>query len=205
MAAITKLKSLISFIVEESEHALGAVELAKIIYLIDIESVKFTGETITGEKYTRQEKGPLAPNFSDSIKDMDGFEISLSSTKSRGNSPIPKRVHSKGNNHRFSPDLTESELAIAKRILEMVAQLNPLEIQNIAYKTEPMLTILAKEKNNKGLLLLGEKIDFSTVKPNTLLSKWRENMKKEETIDEEYEKFLAHERAEIDELLASLR
>ena len=201
----TKLKSLISFIISESDHDLGAIELAKIVYLIDVENFKFAGQTITGEHYTRQEKGPLALNFTDAINEMDGYEVVVSVGKSRGTSQIPKRNHTKGERHRFSPILTSTEFAIARKILERVENLTPFEIQNLAYGTEPMIAIIEKEKVKNSGLLLGEKIDFSKVKQNVLINKWRVNMKAEEEPDKEFNDFLAKEREEIDELLSSLK
>ena len=199
----SKLQSLIMYIIAQCGRELGAIELAKIVYLVDLEKMTLTGETITGEKYTRQEKGPLAGNFGNCINQMDGFELRVSIDTSGGNSSIPKHKHALGKRPRFQPTLEPIDLATTKRVLTRIRNLSPIQIESLAYNSEPMKVILSKERE-VGRILLGEVVDFSTVKPNAFLTKWRQNQKHAKPKDEKFKDFLAQERAEISELLASL-
>lgn len=198
-----KLNSLIMFILSQAGRELGAVELAKIVYLIDLEKVILSGDTITGEKYTRREKGPLAVNFQKSITQMDGFELNVTVDAKSGNSAFPKHKHTLGKKPRFQPVLDLVELAVAKRVLIRITNFSPIQIERLAYDSEPMKLILSKEEK-AGHLILGEEIDFSVVKPNTVLENWRQNRKKTKPHDKKFDEFLIQERAEIDELLTSL-
>lgn len=198
----SKLQSLIVYIVAQCGRELGAIELAKIVYLVDLEKVALSGETMTSERYTRQEKGPLAENFGNCIAQMDGFELMVSIDANSGNSGIPKHKHALGKQPRFGPTLDPIELATAKRVLARIKNLSPIQIERLAYNSEPMKAILSKERE-VGHILLGEGIDFSILKPNAVLTMWRQNQKDTKPKDEKFEDFLAQERAEINELLAS--
>ena len=199
----TILHSLIVFILSEMDRSPGAIEFAKIVYLIDVEKASLTGKTMTGESYTRQSKGPLARNFDSCIKDMDGYEISVSVAASGGASQYPKRAHAQGDNPRFGPSLDAIDRIIARRVLARISNLSPLEIERLAYETEPMKAILEQDAR-AGTRLPGAEIDFSLVELNPIIQKWRENMKKPVEVDARFDAFLRQEAQEIDQILASL-
>jgi len=199
----TKLQNLIVFILSSLNREVGSVELAKIVYLIDVEKMKMLGETVTGETYTRQEKGPLAKNFGTCLTQMDDFEVNIVIGLSRGHSPIPKKKHTLGDHPRFKPSLDQINEAIAKRVLARIVGLSPWEIEKLAYDTEPMKAITGRE-SELGRNLLGEQIDFSLVERSHILDKWRANMKKPVKPDPKFDKFLKQEAAEIDQILAAL-
>ena len=197
-----KLHSLIIYIIAQCGRELGAIELAKVIYLIDLEMESLVGKTMTGEKYTRQEKGPLAINFGNYISQMDGFELKVTIEASAGNSGIPKHNHILGNNPRFEPVLDSIDLSTILRVLNKVKDLSPIQIEKIAYSSEPMVAILKKEREI-GHVLLGEPIDFSLIKPNATLAKWREYQKADKPSDKKFEDFLTQERSEVNDLISS--
>ena len=49
----TSFHKLVGFILKELNHEVGAVELAKFLYLIDVDAMKLMGRTITGDEYTQ--------------------------------------------------------------------------------------------------------------------------------------------------------
>lgn len=199
----TILQSLMFFVLSEMDREPGAIELAKIVYLIDVEKVRLTGETMTGESYTRQKKGPLARNFDSSVEHMDGFEISVTIAASRRASPYPKKTHALGGKPRFEPSFDPVDIVIARRVLARVNNLTPLEIERLAHDTEPMKAVLEDERRT-GKRQLSAPIDFSLVEPNPVVQKWRENMAKPLEADSRFEAFLQQESKEIDQILASL-
>jgi len=198
----SKLHNLILYIVSYCGRELGAIELAKMIYLIDLENVRLSGKTMTGDNYTRQERGPLCANFGDCITQMDGFELNVS-IENNSSSSFPKHTHTLGKKPRFEPILNQVDLVIIQRVLKRLNGLRPKQLEELAYESEPMRAITDQEKKI-GKLLLREKIDFSFVRPNPVLLKWRENMAKEQSPDKDFEAFLLQERKEIKELLVSL-
>ena len=199
----TGLHSLMVFILSEIDREPGAIELAKIVYLIDVEKVKLTGETMTGESYTRQDKGPLAQNFGSCRGDMDGYEISVTLRGSGKTPQYPKQAHILGDNLRFQPSLDMVDPVIARRVLARVKNLTPREIESLAHDTEPMKAIL-EEECRTGKRLLGAPLDFSLVEPNPIVQKWRANMQRPVVVDNEFEAFLQQESKEIDQILAAL-
>ncbi len=199
----TVLHSLMFFVLSEMDREPGAIELAKIVYLIDVEKVRLIGETMTGESYTRQKKGPLARNFDSSVEDMDGFEISVTIAASRRASPYPKKAHALGGKPRLEPSLDTVDIVIARRVLARVNNLSPLEIERLAHDTGPMKAIV-KEERRTGKRQLSAPIDFSLVERNPTVQKWRENMAKPPEPDSGFEAFLQQESKEIDQILASL-
>lgn len=199
----TLLHSLMVFILSETPRELGAIELAKIVYLIDVEKVRVTGETMTSQSYTRQSKGPLARDFDSCNTDMDGFEISVTVGPSRGASRFSKKGHSVGDKPRFRPSLDPIDAIIARRVLSRIKNLSPRQIERLAYDTEPMQAILHKEARMRERLL-GAPIDFSLVQPHPLVRKWQENMARPAIPDSGFEAFLGQEADEIDQILTSL-
>jgi hypothetical protein len=197
----TKLQSLLLFILENLNRDVGSIELAKILYLVDAESVFLVGHSVSGEEYTRQKKGPLARNFQNALDSMDGFEATLVVVPTR--SGIPKNSHSIGKKPRFVPKLDETDILAASRVLKRISGVTPLDLEKLAYDTEPMKIIASKEIKLKKSFI-GEILDLNSIVPHPVISKWRENMKIKEKPDPKYEEFLKRESKEIDNILASL-
>ncbi len=196
----TSLQSLLLYIIENLDHAVGSIELAKILYLVDVESMYITGHTISGEIYTRQKKGPLPRNFKNALDSMNGFEVNLVVIPTR--SGIPKNCHSIGEEFRFEPQLGEIDKLIVKRVLDRISGYAPIDLENIAYGTDPMKIITAREKK-QGKTLYGEKLDLNSIVLHPVIAQWRDNMKINEDPDPEYEEFIKQESEEIDSILAS--
>jgi hypothetical protein len=196
----TKLQSLLLYIIENLNHNVGSIELAKILYLVDVESMSLVGHTISGEEYTRQKKGPLSRNFKNALDSMNGFEVALVIVPTR--SGIPKNCHSVGKKLRFVPQLDDSDILAANRVLNRIGGLAPIDLEKLAYNTEPMKIIIDKEKK-LGKSLNGEILDLNSIAPHPIISKWRDNMKVREIPDPEYDEFLKQESEEIDSILAS--
>jgi uncharacterized phage-associated protein len=195
----TKLQSLILYIVQNLHRELGGIELAKIIYLIDVEMMRNVGRTITGESYSRAPNGPLAHDFSCAINTMLGFEITIREEQSKGYSGINKNCHILGDDPRFKPELDDLELLFAHKVLKEIGQLSPIQLENLAYETEPMKAIVEEEKTTGQER--GKVLNLSLINQNPAYRRWRENISKPQKRDPEYEQFLESEALEIDELI----
>lgn len=198
----SKLEELVLFVLQNSQRELGGIELAKILYLIDVEKMRFLGTTLTGEEYVRAEKGPLVRGFQHAIRRLLGHEVAVSVQPSSGKSRWDKNCHSVGPAPRFQPDLEAVDQVIATRVLYRVSKDTPRQLEKRAYDTEPMKAIMAMEA--KSGEKYGGSLNFSLVKRDASFSRWQANRRKREKSEPEYEKFLEEERAEIDEVLASL-
>lgn len=197
----TKLQSLLLYILENLNRDVGSIELAKILYLVDVESISLVGHTISGEEYTRQKKGPLSRNFQNALALMNGFEVALVVVPKQ--SGISKKSHSIGKKPRFLPKLDETDVLAANRVIKRISGIAPIDLEELAHDTEPMKIIIEKERKLKKSLI-GEVLDLNSITPHPVISKWRENMKIQEKPDPKYEEFLKRESEEIDNILASL-
>ena len=195
----TKLQSLILYIVQTLHRELGGIELAKIIYLIDVEMMRNVGRTITGEAYARAPNGPLARDFSWAINTMLGFELTIHEEQSKGYSGINKNCHILGDDPRFKPELDDLELLFAHKVLKEIGQLSPIQLEYLAYETEPMKAIVEEEKTTGQKP--GNVLNLSLINQNPAYRRWRENISKPQKRDPEYEQFLESEALEIDELI----
>jgi len=196
----TPFHRLVGYILREIGREVGAVELAKIIYLIDVEAMRLLGRTITGEFYTRQKKGPLPMHYYSVIEDMEANEISI---VMKPTFYRPKRCHSFSGKQRFGFDLSPEQEIIAQRVLDRVKGLRLKEIINLAYETEPMQNILKRESKS-GEKLLGEHVDLSDVSQNPRLARWRENKAAyEKSPDTEYEAYFERERKILEEMFSA--
>jgi len=196
----TPLHKLIVFILRELKRELGAIELAKIIYLVDVESIKLLGRSISGDEYLRRERGPLPTGFYRAIEEMKGAEVNV---VIHPRFLWPKHSHGLGSTIRFPCNFEPEIEAVVRRVLERLAPLRPRQIEQLAYETEPMMHILATEQE-RGFIIEGVTVDLSKVEMNQRLARWRENKARHlANADPEYEAFLEGERREAQEILAS--
>jgi hypothetical protein len=114
-----------------------------------------------------------------------------------------KHCHIPGDAPRFEPVLDPVDEAIALRVLTQTRGLSLWQLLRVAYETEPMRTILDWERQ-AGKELTGAAVDLGLARRNERFLRWQENKRKEPTPDEEYLRLVEKERAEVDELLASL-
>ena len=198
----SKLEKLILYILKSLDRSVGSVELAKLIYLIDIESFRLTGATITNQKYYRAPLGPIVSDFEVARSWLDGFEINVSEEQTPSPRGTKKHSITLGPKPRFSSDFSSVEEAIISKALSRYSKKSVSELKRIAYDTEPWKIIQDYETTNKKYFR-GE-LDLSSLKRNLIYSDWLS--KKDSAIkkDKEYEEFLSNERNEVKELLSSL-
>ncbi len=114
------------------------MRLAKLVYLIDWEHYRQTGEPVSDAYYLREEKGPLPASLARDLSRMQGYEIHTS----------PGRVDAMegpGKRPRFQPILDAEELASIEGILNKYAKHSERDLLLAAYATEPMKALLREE------------------------------------------------------------
>jgi len=197
---LTQLHKLIYFIIENLDRRLGAIELAKIVYLVDVENMRFLGETLTSGEYVREKMGPLHGDFYRAIEDMDGYEVHVSVERRLRQD---KHNHMLGEQPRFEAEFDPKHELIIRKVLEKVQALRPRAIERLAYETEPMKRIIEEEGAGNNYLV-DEPIDFSVIDLNERLAHWRKNRAAYiQEPDHEYEAYLEEERELAEEIFAA--
>jgi len=198
-----KVHHLIYHVVRSLDREFGAIELMKIIFLIDVTYWRLFGKTIVGVQYIRHRKGPWAPDISEAAKDMYDHELNHRFCLSRGSSQFLKKACSLGARPRFEPELLPEEAEVTRQTLGVIGHLSPRELESLAYDTEPMRAIVDKEIRF-GRVLRGTPLDLDLIERDTFMLRWLKNREatKDTPPDEEYERWKQKERRELEELLA---
>lgn len=201
MITPNKTQELILYLLQRFDKDFGSIELSKLLYLIDVESIRIFGDTLTKEKYIRKEKGPMISHLLSYTDKMNGYEIEKIKDESLGLTSFPKIHHKLGKNPRFRPSFSDVEIALIGRVLEKTSGLSPLQLERIAYSTEPMKKILKLEEI-AGHKLIGCDVDLSTISKNEYFEKWREFNKSYQEPNTKYDEHLESEK-KFFELLVS--
>ncbi len=126
---------------------LGAVskfKLAKLLYLLDWQEVRDSGNVLTGCYYIFQKEGPLATSLSEALQDMDGHELTFHFEGS-----VP--TYSVSNDIRCNMDLPLDIASKVDILITRCRNLTDAQIKTKAYLTSPMKNILRRQR-------LGEKM-----------------------------------------------
>lgn len=201
--APNKVHHLIYHVVKSLDRELGAIELMKIIFLIDAAYWRLFGKTITGIQYIRKQKGPFAPEISEAARDMHDRELNYRRCLSRGRSEFLKKACSPGSRPRFDPELPPEEAELVRQTLRVIGHLDPRALERLAYDTEPMRAVSDKEAR-LGWNLSGTPLNLDLLERDSFMLRWLKNREIAMSIppDEEYERSKQNERREFEELLA---
>ena len=70
----TKLQQVILAILSRTGH-IPRLRLAKLLFLVDWEYYKQSGELLSGAYYLREQRGPVPATLARDLKRMEGYEI----------------------------------------------------------------------------------------------------------------------------------
>ncbi len=166
---MTILEETIIFILSQihkvDKRDLSKIELFKLIYLIETESYRFTGESFFDEKviFTRDGNGPISVDIYKALDDLSDF-VQMEKEKKPD---YPHSRHSlyikKGINYEFKK-LKQDQKLFINSVLLSFGKLNIKKLKEKVYDTEPMVAIRSEEKRKKTECLKGARMDFETVK-----------------------------------------
>jgi len=196
-----KIDELIVYILKKLNRDVGSVELAKYLYLIDIESIRFTGKALTGEIYNRAPQGPLAQDFQSSTNMMNGYEIEIEIKNNINNSGKDAHLHRIGKKPRFTPDFNKVEKAIINRVVNRNHDKSVSQLKKIAHKTKPWVAVIEYEKKNNNTY--NGAIDLSKEEKLPTVIEWEEQGKKNTKLNPDYKKYLEQEAKELKSLLTN--
>jgi len=139
--------SLVQQVIFRIVRGLGAVskfKLAKVLYLLDWQEVRDTGNVLTGCYYIFQKDGPLATGLSKALQEMDGHELVF---YFEGGVPM----YSISNDIRCNMELPQDIADKVDALITRCRDLTDAQIKTKAYWTSPMKNILRRQR-------LGEKM-----------------------------------------------
>lgn len=134
-----------TFALLESLKEISLFKLNKLLYLIDLTSLKNTGSSMTGEIYLRQKEGPWLPNLKKYLSDMKGFE---SEVIFKNGKPFVRI----GANARIDININNPYLTNIIEIIIKYGRISDSELKTKVYLTRPMRYILTQERLGKNML-----------------------------------------------------
>ncbi len=187
---------LVYFIVNSLGREVGAIELMKLVYLIDVGCWRLFGRTLTGLEYVRQKKGPFSAAVNDAVTDMIGFELTQEIRSTR--TDYPKHACRPGDRPRFTPGFSPIDQEIIRQTLREIGPKSVGDLEKLAYETEPMATIIDLERRT-GEKLLNEKLNFGLLKRDEFVLRWLKNraLLRDVPVDPDYQRELEADRIAV--------
>jgi uracil-DNA glycosylase family 4 len=139
--------SLIQQLTTEIINTLGKItyfKLTKLLYLIDLNSIKKLGGSITEEIYLRQDEGPWPPNLIKQIKELDNREIIFDYRRK-----VP--MVEPGSSPRFQSKFDKDTLDVIFDVINKYGYMSNSEIKSATYLTDPMRCVIKQERQGKDM------------------------------------------------------
>jgi len=147
---------------ERNIDNLSMFQLVKLVYLIQIESQKFTGNPfIENLRFFREKNGPLSKRIYLAINNLKGKYIDIKEVpnKSYGHPRLEHRLKKKDLNFT---NLSFEETIFLNSVLDDYLDLTQNKLKEIVYATEPMQQVVKLEKKT-GSEMIGKPIDMNLV------------------------------------------
>lgn len=164
--AMTRLEELLLFMLDRAHKkgmgSLSRFQMFKIPYMLQVFSIKYAGTPfVPGATFMRDENGPISRDIYEAVRNLER-KGNIKTEIEKGHEGYPYDRCS----HRLGKKLPKLSFTVAEQIFldGFLAELLPLtqkKLKELAYSTEPMRQIQAKEKNGK--ILKGSAVDFSAV------------------------------------------
>lgn len=135
----------VAFRIVQRLGSVSKFKLTKLLYLLDWQEIKDTGNVLTGCYYIFQKEGPLATGLSRALDEMENHEVLL---RFRGRMPI----YFPGDDVRCDMELPEEVARKVNLVVERYGELTNAQIKTQAYLTEPMKNILRRQRQGETML-----------------------------------------------------
>lgn len=133
------------FTILENLQQITLFKLTKLLYLLDYQSIKVYGYSMTNQVYLREQDGPWIPNL---FKTLEHYEKKSIETFFRKKIPIIKLKYTP----RFNVVLSKEEIDLINSIIIKYAKLSEKDLKTKVYLTDPMRYILKEEERGKKML-----------------------------------------------------
>jgi uracil-DNA glycosylase family 4 len=137
----TKFEEVVFTILEHLTQ-LTLFKLNKLLYMLDYQSIKVYGYSITKEVYLRELNGPWLPNLT---KTLEKYEKSKIETFFKSRIPIVRLKDIP----KIDIKLSKEEIDLLESIISKYADMNEKVLKSNVYLTDPMRYILKEEKKGK--------------------------------------------------------
>ncbi|MCX6745934.1 MAG: Panacea domain-containing protein [Candidatus Parcubacteria bacterium] len=153
-----KTKQIISYIVQNHENS-SVTTIMKLLYLVDLISVKKTGKKITDFEYLRYNYGPFDKQIYKYLEALLEEKVIISKLvySSEGNENIIYSLNEESDDINFN-EIQKDELVLIDNLLNDVRGYGAKALTEIAYKTKPMQALGATLGGNESI---GAKLDLS--------------------------------------------
>ncbi len=144
---------------------LSKFQLLKLIYLIQVESQKYTEHSFIDDlKFYREKNGPVSASVYHAVKNLEASGLIKIKKVENKEYRYPKYEHTfvKGPKHR---ELSGDELIFLNSVLEDWLSLSQARLKRLVYETEPMGEILEKEEGK--WVLEGAPLNLNAVSLDT--------------------------------------
>ena len=150
---MTKLERILMHIMLGRDVGLNGTALVKLCYLIDVESMRLTGKTVTGLQFIRYHYGPYAV---EATRTADKLLSSGLIGFRRGS------YFSRLSQAEIDGTLTNEETYLIDEVMRRYGDLPLNCLKLVAYETPPMRRVTEEEKR-LGTVLNGRPLDMSSV------------------------------------------
>lgn len=149
---MTKLEKTIIWILEAAKEKkikdLSKLQIHKLVYLIDVESRKFNGESFFGDdiNFQREKLGPISVQVYDALANLTQNRLVQLEISDGSGYTAPRHGYSLTNKVNLQDfELSNGEMAFIGSVLRDYVNLRQADLKKIAYSTEPMKILTCQE------------------------------------------------------------
>ena len=143
---------------------LSKLQIHKIVYLIEIEARKFSGESFFTEDVTfqREKMGPISVQVYNALNNINKYvDVIISDGQ---NYTAPRHGYRLKKSVKIDQfKLPDGDMLFLGSVIQDYIDLNQGQLKKIAYNTEPMEEIINQEKKEKSACKAGVQLNMSLV------------------------------------------
>ena len=149
----------IAYIIQNLSGKITKTQLVKLLYLIDVESVKYVGQPLTDIRWKFHHYGPYDEKLDGRLKNLKSHGIISVETKSKKNNPDETYfLYTYTGNKNNQEDFVASQKQIVDTILKQFGSFTLNSLLNYVYETKPMKIAKKGEYINLNKMLTSEKM-----------------------------------------------
>lgn len=139
---------------------LSKFQIMKLIYLVDVESYRYTGKSFFGDvSFVRQKNGPISLDIYEALRILHPRYITFEESKKED---YPYARHGVSLRKKIRVNLRDSEKIFLNSVFSSYLSMPQNKLKERVYQTEPMKDILKQEKRARKPLI-GNRILFDSI------------------------------------------
>lgn len=166
---MNKLEKTIIWILEAARERkikdLSKFQIHKLVYLIDVESRKYNGESFFGREvnFQREKLGPISVQVYDALASLTQRNLVQKEVSNGSGYTAQRHSYSLTDKVKLRDfELSDGEMAFIGSVLGDYVGLRQSDLRKVAYSTEPM-KILTSQEAKKGKSLEGVTLEMDSV------------------------------------------